>query len=230
MNGQKVRELGTKMNPKKDKLIVDGKLVFQPKREEIHWVMLNKPRGTLTTVSDDKNRETVLKYIPKANQLRILPVGRMDRDTSGLFLLTNEVGWIHMLTHPAFPSYQRFEVVVKGPVDRNALILLSYGKLIDPRTNRAFPAIPVDIIEVQPGKLITLDCVLDNIPAAIIFDIIPVLKCQFVSSRRTEFGPIRLKSLKRGDWRELTLKEVTLLKEFCDKKKSTKKKSSSEKK
>jgi 23S rRNA pseudouridine2605 synthase len=222
LNGKKIYDLGTKMNAKSDILRVDGKLVTLPKREKIHWIMLNKPKDALTTIKDDSNskRDTILKYLPKANEdLRLIPVGQMDRDTSGLLLLTNEVGWIHPLTHPSFPSWQRFEMTLRGRVDRHALEQLVAGKLVNPETKERFPRVDAFLLDKERNRnIFIVEFLLQNLSPAILLEIIPHLNCELIGSKRTEFGPLKMKTLKKGDWRELTVKEITTLKEFCQKK------------
>lgn len=79
-----------------------------PDTKNILWVMVNKPKDLLTTLDDDKERNTILTIIPKAKDLHLVPIGRMERDATGLLLLTNEVGWVHPLTHPSFQITKRY--------------------------------------------------------------------------------------------------------------------------
>ena len=79
-----------------------------------HWVAINKPKNIITSMNDDKDRETLSSLVPKSNELRLVPVGRLERDATGLMILTNEVGWIHPLTHRSFKRHNnRYEVVVQ---------------------------------------------------------------------------------------------------------------------
>jgi 23S rRNA pseudouridine2605 synthase len=242
LNGKKVFELGIKMNPKMDTLLVDGKLVRTPTMDKIHWIIVNKPRDVISTLKDEPapeskaqrrsfnreseqsfpsktstTRQSLKNYIPKAIELRLVPVGRMDRDTSGLMLLTNEVGWIHPLTHHSFRNYQRFEVVVRGKFILSRLKELAEGNLINPITDSALPPLEVYLLERNAKDSTSLlDFAFENQPSSLIFDVIDALKCEFVSSRRTEFATLKLKGLKKGDWKELNSKEINRLKDFCN--------------
>eukprot|EP01040_Poterioochromonas_malhamensis_P003148 gene3148-3354_t len=219
LNGKKITELGIKMNARQDKLFVDGKLVTIPTPSSIFWIVLNKPKDVLSTLEDDKSRETILNFLPKANDLRLVPVGRMDRSTSGLLLLTNDVGWIHPLTHASYHSSQRFEVTIRGNLKVEAVDALREGKLRHPVTRELLPAIAVYVSEInQRDQTWLLDLIVEDQPAAVIFDVIEAWGCEFLSSRRTEYGPIKLKGLKRGEWKELTPNEIQSLKISCKKK------------
>lgn len=219
LNGKKITELGIKMNARQDKLFVDGKLVTIPTPSNIFWIALNKPKDVLSTLEDDKSRETILSFLPKANDLRLVPVGRMDRSTSGLLLLTNDVGWIHPLTHASYHSSQRFEVTIRGNLKVEAVDALREGKLRHRVTKELLPAIAVYVSEInQRDQTWLLDLIVEDQPAAVIFDVIEAWGCEFLSSRRTEYGPIKLKGLKRGEWKELTPNEIQSLKISCKKK------------
>ena len=101
VNGKIVTELGLKIKPRKDTVVVDGKKIQLPDSNNVFWVLLYKPKDVITTLEDSKDRNTISTFVPKAKELRLLPVGRLDRASSGLLILTNENGWIHPLTHPS---------------------------------------------------------------------------------------------------------------------------------
>eukprot|EP00597_Dinobryon_sp_UTEXLB2267_P011253 CAMPEP_0170131680 /NCGR_PEP_ID=MMETSP0020_2-20130122/23410_1 /TAXON_ID=98059 /ORGANISM="Dinobryon sp., Strain UTEXLB2267" /LENGTH=167 /DNA_ID=CAMNT_0010366837 /DNA_START=361 /DNA_END=861 /DNA_ORIENTATION=+ len=83
-------------------------------------------------MEDDKGRDTILDLVPKARELRLLPIGRMERDATGIIIMTNEIGWIHPLTHPSFQHIRRYEVVVSGiPTEESLNILRNGVKLVD---------------------------------------------------------------------------------------------------
>jgi 23S rRNA pseudouridine2605 synthase len=216
LNGKIVTELGIKANPNKDKIQVDGKLVTLPTEKEIFWIVMNKPRGVLTTMEDDKNRDTVLKFIPKANELRLVPVGRMDRESTGLLLLTNDVGWIHPLTHPSFQHHRRYELVVKGTPNVLALEKLAKGELEDEAKRGTLPMCPCTILGVDSTASLTLlDIKLREASPIILEEIVRQLGCELINFKRTEFSTVRLGSIRKGEWRMLSLGEVGKLKESC---------------
>jgi 23S rRNA pseudouridine2605 synthase len=217
MNGKVVTETGAKCNARKDKITVDGKLLILPDESEIFWLALNKPRGVLTTMEDENGRETVLKYIPKANELRLVPVGRMERDASGLILLTNEVGWIHPLTHASFPSFKRYEIVVKGFPAEDAIDKLRKGRMGTPNGD-ALPMCTCRLIDADANARLTLmEISFKDAPALVLEKIVAQLGCELISTKRTAFGSVELRSLRKGDWRELSKAEVFKLKDSCTK-------------
>jgi len=98
VNGRTVRELGVKVDPDRDEVRVDGRVIRPPSK--LLYYMLNKPAGYVTTVSDPQGRPTVMSLVPSED--RLYPVGRLDLDTEGLLLLTNDGPLAHRLTHPRY--------------------------------------------------------------------------------------------------------------------------------
>lgn len=122
VNGQVVRELGSKVDPHKDRITVDG----QPVRIEPHvYILLNKPRGVVTTASDPQGRQTVLDLIDLPQ--RVFPVGRLDMDTSGLLLLTNDGALANGLMHPKHEVDKQYRTEVAGYISDLALARLEAG-------------------------------------------------------------------------------------------------------
>jgi len=116
-------KLGESADPERDVVAVDGKTL----REEIHaYWMVNKPRGVLTTVRDTHGRPTVVDLLPDRS-LRLFPVGRLDRDTEGLVLLTNDGELAHVLLHPSFESEREYQATVAGRVAQRTLRRLAAG-------------------------------------------------------------------------------------------------------
>jgi len=224
VNGKFISHVGTKVNVQKDVISVDGKKISVPDTKSTHWVVLHKPKALLTTMQDDLDRDTVLNLVPRANELRLVPVGGMDRDNTGLLLLTNEVGWIHPLTHPSFThGTNRYEVVVKGMPTADALELLQRGGLQLEGDRVPCGPCSIGIIDVDTSSnLCLLDIKLDECkPDQLQRMAAEGLKCELVSAKRIEFGGIKLRGLKRGQWRELTKKEVESLQLTCKKRVDT---------
>lgn len=86
--------IGVQVNPRRDQVHVDGNRVFMRPSSEVKWVALNKPKGVICTVSDELGRPTAVGSIPRGLEMRLVPVGRLDRDSCGLLLLTNENSWV----------------------------------------------------------------------------------------------------------------------------------------
>ena len=130
VNGEVVRKMGVLVSPT-DEIIVNGTLI---KKEEKEYVLLNKPRGVVTTTSDDKNRKTVLDFID--TDKRLYPVGRLDYDTTGALLLTNDGELANLLMHPRNQIDKVYIAKVKGILTGEAIYRLKNGVMIDGKKRR----------------------------------------------------------------------------------------------
>lgn len=127
VNGDVVRELGYKADPQCDRIEVDGQMIA---REEHVYFLLYKPTGYITSVTDPQGRRTVLDLM-RGVGARIYPVGRLDYDTSGLLLLTNDGEFAHYITHPRYELDKVYEAVVRGRIDDTALRKLREGIMLE---------------------------------------------------------------------------------------------------
>ena len=213
VNGEIVRELGSRADPERDDIRVDGKPVTLPKKRTT--IALNKPVGYITTMSDERGRLTVVDLLPDSLP-RLFPVGRLDGDSEGLLLMTNDGDLAQRLTHPGHGAQREYLVLVEGVPDEQSLDRLRYGGVIlnDRRTAQAFVR-PVDRrypgresdstwlrIGVREGRnrQIRRMCLAIGHP---------VLRL-----RRVRIGPIRLGDLPLGEWRPLTPGELRSLNEI----------------
>ena len=205
VNGETVRELGTKADPLADDIRVDGRRI---KRAERHrYLLLNKPKGYVTTRSDPQRRPTVMELLTGVREY-VYPVGRLDFDTEGLLLLTNDGDLAARLTHPRHEVQRVYEVRVLGVPDAHDIERLAKGVTIDGR--RTDPA----HIVLAPGRHeghATLRITISegrNRQVRRMFDAIghPV---DYL--RRIAIGPLKDSRLKHGHWRDLTDAEVAAL-------------------
>lgn len=135
VNGQKTKEMGTMIDEDNDKVTINGKPVVA-KQEKI-YIALNKPAGFVTTRNDELNRPTVMDLIPKGKNLK--PVGRLDKDTEGLLILTNDGDLIHKFTHPKFHCEKEYKAHVTGVLTDPEKAKLENGVVIEGRkTAKAF--------------------------------------------------------------------------------------------
>lgn len=179
------------------------------------WVAVHKPKSMLTTMRDEKDRNTVLSIVPKAHELHLVPVGGLDRDYTGLMVLTNDVGWIHHLTHPAYPHNNRYEVLVEGLPDEEKLDILREGVLLAGDKVRCTPS-AVNVVDFdRKSQMSMLNILVDERRAMQLERMLEHIGCKVVSMKRLEFCGLRLKGLKKGAWRELTPTEVSSLKLNC---------------
>ena len=138
VNGQVVRELGTRVDPARDRVTVDGQPLAPPAAR--HYVLLNKPRGYVSTARDEWGRPTVLDLVPREG--RLYPVGRLDADSEGLLLLTDDGDFALRLTHPRYKVPKEYHVLVPAPVPAEALVRLRAGvELAEGRTAPAEVAV-----------------------------------------------------------------------------------------
>lgn len=206
VNGEPVRELGTKADPATDDIRVDGRRVKLNERHR--YILLNKPKGFVTTRSDPERRATVMELLRGVREY-IYPVGRLDYDTEGLLLLTNDGDLAARLTHPRHEVPRVYEVEVAGVPDDHDIARIAKGVIIDGR--RTEPA----RVELGPGRHTTNATLRITIAEGRnrqvrrMFDSIghPVDHL-----RRISIGPIKDSRLKIGYWRELTPDEVAALK------------------
>ena len=131
LNGRPV-QLGDKMDIKADILTVDGQRVVFDRKKEFYYYMLNKPRGYITTSKDDRGRKTVLDLV-KDTPTRVYPVGRLDKDSEGLLLFTNDGNFANQLTHPSHQVSKLYRVTVRPTVTEEQLIALARTILSDPK-------------------------------------------------------------------------------------------------
>eukprot|EP01032_Pedospumella_encystans_P016740 gene16740-19089_t len=216
VNGKLVTDLGIKVNSKTDKILVDGKKVALPDVKSTFWVAVNKPKDLLTTMRDEKDRDTVLSLVPKAQELHLVPVGGLDRDFTGLMILTNEIGWIHFMTHPAYPHNNRYEVLLEGLPSEEQLDLLREGVVLPGDQARCTPC-TVNVVDVdRRSQQSIINILVDKRRAMQLERMLVHINCKVISMKRTEFCGVRLKGLRKGAWRELTAGEVNALKLNCN--------------
>ena len=206
VNGNVVDNFRYPLNVKTDSIMVDGHLVdFKPK--ETVYLMLNKPKGVLSTTRDERGRRTVIGIIPvKYQRLRLYPVGRLDKDTTGLLLLTNDGDMTYRLTHPRFEHEKEYLVSVDSTLTINEKRKLEKGiELEDGLTHHAF----VRSVNDQPpfNYSITIHEGRNRQVHRMLQD----LGHHVLALKRIRMGNLTLGALKKGETRELTVKEVKAL-------------------
>ncbi|MNW36131.1 Ribosomal large subunit pseudouridine synthase B [compost metagenome] len=202
VNGETVTALGTKADPAVDEITVDGKPVGAEKKM---YLVFNKPKGVITSASDPQGRKIVTDYLKGITE-RLYPVGRLDYDTEGLLLLTNDGHFAHMLTHPKHHVPKTYHATVKGVPHGSELDKLKKGVMLE--DGMTAPA-EVEYHDINPeGKESTISITIHegrNRQVRRMFDAInhPVNKL-----KRISFGDLFLGNLKRGSYRHLTKEEI----------------------
>src|SRR5947209_4507041 len=200
VNGVTVRELGTKADPARDDIRVDGRRIKIAERRR--YLLLNKPRGYVTTRSDPQRRPTVIDLLRGVTEY-VYPVGRLDFDSEGLLILTNDGDLAARLTHPRHGVARVYEARVLGAPDAHDLDRLARGITIDGRRTG-----PADVKPIGESRLLVTVREGRNRQVRKMCEAIghPVTHL-----RRVAIGPIRDPKLKMGQWRELSDREVDLL-------------------
>jgi 23S rRNA pseudouridine2605 synthase len=207
VNGRTVRELGTKANPGADDIRVDGRRIRLPERHV--YLLLNKPRGYVTTRSDPQKRPTVVDLVGAREY--IYPVGRLDFDSEGLLVLTNDGDLAARLTHPSHGVERVYEARVLGVPDAHDLQRLAHGIVIEGR--RTAPA-QVELLPVRHNDAHgTLRITLHEGRNRQVRNMCEAIGHPVDRLKRVAIGPIRDDRLKPGQWRELTADEVDRLRD-----------------
>lgn len=205
VNDQKVTELGTKVEIGADKVTVNGRDI-KPEQKNF-YIMLNKPTGYVSTVSDQFDRPTVLDLVGTDIKSRIFPVGRLDYDTSGLLLLTNDGDFTYKVTHPKFELEKTYIALLKGGITISGLNKLRRGVKIDDYTTA--PA-KVEIIDAKDGYTKVKITIHEgkNRQVRKMFD---TVGSKVVELERISIGTVELGNLPLGHWRHLTSHEISYL-------------------
>jgi 23S rRNA pseudouridine2605 synthase len=205
VNGEVVENFRHPVNPETDRITVNRKPVDLKPRHVV-YLMVNKPAGIITTTSDEQGRRTVLDIVPeKYRRLRLYPVGRLDKDSTGLLLLTNDGDLTYRLTHPKFEHEKEYMIHIDGvlkPDDKRRL-----GKGIELEDGMTYPVIIKEIkslpfnysLITHEGRKRQVRRMLAN------------LGYQVVALKRVRMGNLKLGNLREGAVRELTAAEVRAL-------------------
>jgi 23S rRNA pseudouridine2605 synthase len=218
VNGRVVSTLPAWANPETDRVTVRGKPV-EPGERKI-YVMLNKPRHTVSTVTDPDGRRTVTEIVNHPSGARLYPVGRLDYDTTGLLLMTNDGGLANKLTHPRFGVHKTYRAIIKGRLSDEEAQQLQRGVHLalrrDGRTEGAerAAAVRLDVVKREPERTI-LDITLSEGRNRQVRRMLAHVGHRVKKLQRIEMGPLRLKGVRLGEWRELTIGEVRALRAAC---------------
>lgn len=201
VNGKFVTELGTKVNPLKDKISVNGKPL--PAAEKKVYYILNKPRGYVTTVSDERGRKTIMDILEGVEQ-RVYPVGRLDYDSEGLLLLTNDGELTQALTHPSHKVKKTYQVTVKGIPEMEQLKLMAKG--LELEDGMTAPA-EVRLVSIGEDRA-SLEISIHEGRNRQVRRMCEHIGHEVLRLRRIRIGSLSLEKLKSGEFRPLTLKEI----------------------
>jgi pseudouridine synthase len=207
VNGDTIRELGSKADPDADEIRVDGRRVKHAQR--LRYFLLNKPRGYVTTRSDPEKRKTVLDLLRGVREY-VYPVGRLDFDSEGLLILTNDGELAATLTHPRHEVERVYEAQVLGVPDAHDIERLSRGIVIEGR--RTSPAHVEFVGRRSEGDTSILRVTIHEGRTRQVRKMCDAIGHPVRALRRIRIGPIVDKNLRLGTYRDLTLDEVRRLK------------------
>jgi len=215
VNDEVIQDPVLKLDPKKDKVAVDGKVQNLRTLDELVWVMLYKPKDVLTTLQDPSGRKTVADLVPFAKSRRLVPIGRLERNSTGILLLTNDYEWHTVLTHPRYEMPKRYRVAVfNGAPDMERMQALQRGLHL-PDEGR--PCLPLEELEVLQNDrntgMATLGFVMREGKYRQILRMFEYIGHPIRAVKRTQIGLVKLdKELQAGQYRMLTPKEIRRLK------------------
>lgn len=204
VNGKKIDTPGLEINEFNDAVTLDGRRIMLVSKK--YYIMLHKPKGYVTTVKDDKGRKTVMELIKIRS--RLYPVGRLDYDTEGLLLLTNDGQLAYALTHPSHEVPKTYIAKIKGKISDTEVRQLRKGVEIDGKMT--LPAV-VKIIETD-DEFSRVEVTIKEGRNHQIKKMFEVVGKEVVFLKRTAIGPLKLGGLGRGEYKNLTSKEIEILK------------------
>ena len=200
ING-KTAVLGDKVNAN-DKVYVSGKRVILPKTK-FRYIMLNKPRGFITTMHDERGRRCVAELVQNVGE-RVYPIGRLDKDSEGMLVFTNDGAFANKVMHPRNSIYKFYRVTVRPDITEEQLVKLETGVELD--GVKTAPAI-VHVLHKEHGRVV-MEMILHEGKNREIRRMCEALGLEVARLRRTQIGGVKMGMLKQGDWRDLTEKEV----------------------
>lgn len=205
VNGKRVRESGTRIDPQRDVVELNGKRIRQ---KQFLYYMLNKPKGIISTTSDEFNRKNVTALIPSKE--RIYPVGRLDKDTTGLILLTNDGDLTNRLIHPKYHIYKVYHLTLNGIPNAAQLKAFRTGVLLDDGITS-----PAKVRILKQGRNRSLvEVTLYEGRNRQIRRMCETVGLKLLDLERVQFGPIHIDKLHHGQYRELTQNEIETLKKL----------------
>ena len=204
VNGKVVTELGTKVKAS-DRVVADGQ---QLSLEPFAYILLNKGRDTISTTDDEKDRNTVMDVVEEATGRRVYPVGRLDRNTMGLLVLTNDGDLAHRLMHPSFKVKKTYEVTTNRPFTQEELEQFRQGMTLEDG--------PVKTVKVKPDAYdpFTVQITVHEGRNHLIRRMVSHVGADVVKLKRVLYAGLNDKDLRIGRWRYLKQKEINSLRKL----------------
>ncbi len=204
--------LGDKADPLKDIITVDGERIYVERKKQFVYIMLHKPRGYITTASDELDRKCVTDLVADVGT-RVYPIGRLDKQSEGLLLLTNDGSFANEIMHPSNHVTKTYRVTVRSMLTDETVVKLSEGVVID--SGRTLPC-TVTVLTNEPDRAV-MQMVIREGKNRQIRKMCEAVGLEVARLKRTAIGPVKLGMLKPGSYRELTSEEVRALRAAAQK-------------
>ena len=201
VNGTVITDLGRNIDESKDIVLLNGQKIVPP--ENFVYYVLNKPKGYVCTLSDEKGRKTIMDLIDGIDN-RVFPVGRLDYDSEGLLLLTNDGDFAFRLTHPSFQIEKKYIVKVEGKMVESELAVLRAGVVVD---GVRYGKCRVKLLSFE-NNLSRMEVVLTEGKNREIRNMFKAIGKEVVLLKRVAEGAVKLGGLKRGEYRQLRPEEI----------------------
>lgn len=208
VNGKRA-QLGDKADPYKDRIVVAGREITLQKDAKKYYIMLHKPRGFITTMNDEGGRKSVAELIDEV-PARLFPVGRLDKDSEGLLLMTNDGDFANMISHPSTHFAKTYRVTVHPRITEDQLTALTTGVVIDGR--KSMPA-SVRVVTDEKERTV-LEIILEEGRNRQIRKMCEAIGLEVARLKRTAVGPVKLGMLQPGKWRELEPAEMKSIRAY----------------
>ncbi len=211
VNGVTITTQGARINPNLDRVSVDGRLVRAVQQHV--YLLLNKPAGYISTASDPQGRPTVLDLLPaEIRRLRVYPVGRLDVDTSGLLLVTNDGDFALRMAHPRYSTEKHYQALIQGQLTPEELTALRKGVTIREDDGGVHQTAPAQVRQVgRVGADSRVALTIHEGHKRQVRRMFAAVGHQVQGLARVGLGPLTLRDLPEGKWRHLTEAELQLL-------------------
>lgn len=212
VNGRPCK-LGDKALAGKDIITLDGEKIYVAKKRQLYYIMLHKPRGYVTTMSDELDRKCVTELLTKVPE-RVYPIGRLDKNSEGLLLFTNDGNFANDIMHPSRHVAKTYRVTVRPDINDEQLIKLASGVEIDGKMTHECSVV---VLDKQPGRVV-LQMTIHEGRNRQIRKMCEAVGLEVARLKRTAIGPVKLGMLKPGEYRELKPDELRALRNAITKK------------
>jgi len=202
VNGHPAK-LGDRANPQRDVITVDGEKIAINKNKKYLYLMLNKPRGYVTTLEDEMGRKCVTELLSGVEE-RVYPIGRLDRNSEGLLLFTNDGDFANSIMHPSKHVSKTYRVTVRPDINDDQLIRMTEGIVIEGQ--RTMPA-TINVLTKQKGRVV-IQMIIHEGKNRQVRKMCEAVGLEVARLKRTSVGPLKLGMLKPGAWRELSAEEL----------------------